>query len=121
MSKEIVIGNEKGYNKLSLWYSTRCWLDANVSRNANGFLVLCDILDYNIFVLKGSNEYEKLEYIVEHDGNNESVERLAIEVILKHISGEELINAINTLKEKSYNEGYQSAQCDIRKALGIEH
>ena len=55
----------------------------------------------------------------EENRNNESVQRKALEILIPYLSVDDVLKIVNKERDAGYVNGYEQAQSDIRKALGI--
>lgn len=117
MVREIVIGAniEPIFNSIALWK----WGDA--SQNPVFYILKERLSDTRIYIYKESDEGKKIKEWLscEENRNNESVQHKAFELLLPYLSVDHVLEIINNEKEVSYSQGYEQAQYDIRKALGI--
>lgn len=115
--EELVIGTTKPskFNSHCMWYG------ADVSENSMYYILNCDITDTRIYIYKDSKEGAEIKewLLKEENQNNESVQRKAVSIMLKHLSVDEFFKILDREKQYSWEDGYKKAQKDIRKALGF--
>lgn len=80
--------------------------------------------DDNMFRLDGvidkdTPEGERIKEILNHVPTVE-LDKEVFKVVYPHIDPEKVIEAIKIIREEAYDDGYQTAQFNIRQALGIK-
>ena len=113
--KEFIIGGEKHWIS---WCSSCCWEGSSVSKSEYGYLLHCYLFDCDFYILPKCAEYDKLDYLVTHEGSNYAVEHFANELALEYLSVEDILSVIDYQKKCAYDCGYKAAQSDMRKILG---
>lgn len=115
--KEIVIGAdiEPIFNSTNLWYF------GDAAENSVFYILKESMSDTRIYVCKESDEGAAIKEWLSHkeNRNNASVQRKALELLLPRLSVDEFLAIVVNEKKKSYKDGYNSAQYEIRKALGL--
>lgn len=129
MAKEIILGEirprDDVYWITSYLYKQNPFFDYISSSEAYGYKIHDPIFNIIIYISKGHEEYKILDelmtnHIINQCGQyDESVEKYADLLCIKHLSTEELYNAINDIKKIAYDIGYKAAQDDMKKVLGI--
>lgn len=117
MQKELVIGAdvEPIFNSIALW----SWGDA--AQNSVFYILKERLSDTRIYIYKNSEEGEKIKEWLscKENRNNESVQRKALELLLPHLSVDDFLEIINNERKLSHAKGYEQAQRDMRKVLGL--
>lgn len=117
MMNEIVIGAdvEPIFNSIALWAY------GDVSQNSVFYILKEQLSDTRIYIYKNSDDGNKIKEWLscEENRNNKSVQRKALEILIPHLSVDDVLKIINKEKDVSYVQGYEQAQSDIRNALGI--
>ena len=112
---KLVIGGT--YRTGVLWEP--CFEDGILWQSKIGYKMYCNLFDCDVYVLTACPEFNTLDARFKQEGSAFVVEHLAIEFILKYKNTNEIVNAINGLKKKSYEEGYRACQSDIRSVIGF--
>ena len=117
MEKEIVIGTniKPIFNSIAMWYY------GDAAENSLFYILKEPMSDTRIYIYKESDEGMAIKEWLSHEENrnNKSVQRKALELILPRLSVDEFFEIINKEKNLSWNNGYEQARYDIRKALGV--
>lgn len=95
----------------------------NIYKLSFDFLGSCNNT-ISIYISAETNAFTTLEKILSSemslDNKLMSIEDFANRISLKYIPSDKLLEIIEEINDKSFNEGYQKAQANIREALGIK-
>ena len=118
MRKEIAIGTDA--KPTSCW-EKHMWYKGNASEDNEFYILYLNRFDLRICICKDSKEGEDIRNWLSQEENrdNDSVERKAIELLLPYLTVDDFFEIISNEIAKSFNNGYEKAKRDIRKALGI--
>lgn len=117
MRDTIVIGTEKP----AKFNSVVLWARAHVSQNSEFYIFDFDLTDTRIYIYKDSDEGKNIaEWLMQEENqNNEKVQKKALEILLPLLTVEEFIEIFEKERKKAWNNGYISAQENIRSVLGL--
>jgi len=115
--KEMVIGA----NIKPIFTSIHLWKYSDISENSVFYIFNDKLSDIRIYVYKESDEGAAIkEWLsIKENRNDDSVQRKAIELLLPRLSVDDFLEIINKERKSSWDDGYEQAQYDIRKALGL--
>lgn len=115
--KEMVIGA----NIQPIFTSIHLWKYSDISENSVFYIFDEKLSGIRIYVYKESDEGEAIkEWLsIKENRNDDSVRRKAIELLLPRLSVDDFLEIINKERKSSWDDGYEQAQYDIRKALGL--
>lgn len=118
MNREIFIGGEKIQLPCC---SIHRHGNSGVSDNSVVYNFDCKIMNVEIHIFKDSEEGIKFKEWIEdkNNQNRQSVEHMAIKLLLPLMNVEDFFGIIDKEKNSSWNAGYRKAQYDIRRALGL--
>lgn len=118
MKEKIFIGGEK--RKLPC-VSIHRYGDSGVADNDMIYRFECKLLNTEICIFKDSEEGRLFKEWINNEQNQtrQRVEHKGIELLLPLMSVDDLLEVISDIKESAWDDGYKTAQYDIRKALGF--
>lgn len=117
MWKEIIIGGDKTWKS---WMAKSCWFGSNVTENGDSYMIRNTEYQYDVFVLKNSEQAKEFEILLENNkGNDEFFDNYSTTLLLRHLTLDGFKELLKEKQEESFKKGYKKAQSDIRKALGL--
>lgn len=116
MSKNFYVGLEK--ERIGTWCSMLCWSNAEVSENEIFFYLKNKVFDCSFYISKKSDEGKSLEEIVKTKDDS-LVEEFSNNLAMKYLNYRDILILLEETEVCAFEDGYKSAQKDIRKALGL--
>ena len=116
MSKNFYVGLDK--ERIGTWCSMLCWSNADVSENEIFFYLKNKVFDCSFYISKKCDDGKALEKIVKTK-DNDLVEEFSNNLAMKYLNYRDILILLEETEVYAFENGYKSAQKDIRKALGL--
>lgn len=90
-----------------------------ISRNQNSYWISGLLCGLGMKIFKDTAEGAKLTLMIKKRLPLEEILNFLNTALVQHVDQEVLVAAIERSKKDAFQEGYRTAQKDIRKALGV--